>query len=130
MDPLFCTLWGQKAAELLAYEKLGKHIVQRIHELENPDLITQVDSPETNLRWTDSKVALVELIYGLYSAGSINGGRIEIAEISKALEKLFNIQVGDLYRRYLEIKFRKSSTTKFLDHLVGSLRTKIEEDLD
>ena len=130
MDPLFCTLWGQKAAELLAYEKLGKHIVQRIHELENPGLITQVDSPETNLRWTDSKVALVELIYGLHSAGSINGGRIEIAEISKALEKLFNIQVGDLYRRYLEIKFRKSSPTKFLDHLVGSLRIKIEEDND
>jgi len=83
-----------------------------------------------NLVWSDSKVALVELIYALYASQSPNNGKIEIQNLASFFQQSFNIELGDFYRKYLEIKARKYNPTKFLDTLRDALVKKMEEELE
>lgn len=80
------------------------------------------------IQWTDSKTALVELIYAIYACGSINNGHCEIRELTAFFEHVFNIRLADIYRTYLEIKVR-STPTKYIDNLKTALLRKMEEDL-
>ncbi|BAX82385.1 RteC domain-containing protein [Labilibaculum antarcticum] len=83
-----------------------------------------------NLRWTASKVALVELIYGLFSSKSLNDGGAEIKEITKSFEKLFSVDLGDVYHTFSEICKRKIEPTKFFDLMKDSLLNKMKESED
>jgi hypothetical protein len=74
-------------------------------------------SGNSTLKWTSSKVALTELIYALYHAGVVNNGNLDIKELALELQKIFNIELGDFYKIYSDIRLRKYSRTKFLDEL-------------
>ncbi len=79
------------------------------------------------LNWTESKTALVELIYALHSSHSINEGRIDIKTISERFESLFSMELGDIYHTFSEIRNRKTEPTKFIDLLKDSLLIKMKE---
>jgi len=79
------------------------------------------------LNWTESKAALVELIYALHSSNSINKGKVEIKTIAKFFENLFSIELGDVYHTFLDIRNRKIEKTKFIDLLKDSLLSKMKE---
>src|SRR5690606_33377961 len=85
-------------------------------------------SSSSTLKWTSSKVALTELIYALYHSRVINNGNLEIKELANELQKLFNIELGDFYKIYSEIRLRKKSRTKFLDDLSIGLINEIHKD--
>ena len=91
-----------------------------IHEMEE-------DIAESRLFWTDSKAALTELIYAIHSSGSINKGVFEIRELAGLFERIFHIELGDLYRTYIEIRYRKKERTKFIDSLKESLIQRMDE---
>jgi hypothetical protein len=78
--------------------------------------------------WTDSKTALVELIYAICASGSLNHGQCEIRGLTAFFEQIFNVRLTDIYRTYLEIKVR-STPTKYIDNLKTALLRKMEEDL-
>ncbi len=80
------------------------------------------------LVWTESKVALAELIYALYTSDAINNGKEGIKGISTAFEEVFNVKLDNIYKTYSEIKMRKGSKSKFLEELTTSLNHKIEND--
>jgi len=61
-------------------------------------------------------------------SGAINNGTADIKEIATAFQKIFNIELGDYYRTYLEIRSRKKSKAKFLEELSYSFSNKIESD--
>jgi hypothetical protein len=86
---------------------------------------SESDSPSLN--WTESKAALVELIYALHSSHSINGGRVDIKRIAKLFESVFSIELGDVYNTFSEIRNRKIEQTKFIDILKDSLLSKMKE---
>ncbi|MDE5417605.1 RteC domain-containing protein [Labilibaculum sp. DW002] len=79
------------------------------------------------LKWTESKTALVELIYGLHSSKSINDGKEGIKRIAQLFESMFDIDLGDVYHTFSEVRNRKIEQTKFLDLLKDSLLTKMKE---
>ncbi|MBB6681364.1 RteC domain-containing protein [Aequorivita sp. 609] len=79
------------------------------------------------LKWTGAKVDLIELVYALHYSGLISNGQAGLIEIAKALENLFAIKLGDIYRTFLEIRNRKSSQTKLLDTLKVNLINKMIE---
>lgn len=74
-------------------------------------------SQTTSLSWTDSKVALVELIYALHEAGVFNNGKSDIKQIVGCFEEQFSVDLGNYARVFSEIRIRKSGQTNFLDHL-------------
>lgn len=80
-----------------------------------------------NFTWTSSKTSLIELIYALYSQGVFDNGNKDIKQIAEYFEKVFNINLGDFYHTYMELKSRKINRTKFIDTLRESLMRKMEE---
>ena len=120
-------------AELLANEKLQKFLT---YKLENIDFSSELaiisKNPNSDFLWTAPKVALIELIYALFSQGAINKGEVEIIHLVKSFEQFFNIELGDPYRMFTEIKQRKKSPTTFLKTLADRLNQYIieQEKLD
>ena len=82
-------------------------------------------SAPPSLQWTDSAVALVELIYALYANGSFNHGQATLKEIAEHFERACDVDLGNIYRVHQDTLYRKSGTTAFLDRLRKKL-----EDLD
>lgn len=96
-----------------------------IEKLQNQELKPEL--PKTNYTWTDSKIALVELIYALHSSRSINNGKVEIKELVELFEKLFNIDLEEYSRTFIDIRMRKTGRTKYLDNLKQSLLKRMED---
>ncbi len=112
-----------KANDMLrVYLKTELKELKALKETKQPD-----EENRDSVTWTDSKVSLVELIYAIHEAGSINKGTYGIKDLTDLIEKTFQIDLGDYYHTYLEIKMR-SNPTKYLDSLKAALIRKIQDD--
>jgi hypothetical protein len=72
-------------------------------------------------------VALIELIYALHSEGTFNNGASDLKDIAAYFEHVFNINLGQYRRTFLEIRIRKSDRTKFINSLKESLTKKMND---
>lgn len=133
VDPEFSTGYDQTLANIMAHEALIKYVHNEIEKLKDsiyPDLTgSDRDSFQSRLEWTGSNVAAIEMIYALHSARVINNGQVEIIEIAKVFEKMFNIKLDDIYRTFKDIQGRTTVKTKFLDKLKEALLIRLN-DLD
>lgn len=79
------------------------------------------EKPQLNhnfrLNWTGSKVALVELLYALHSGGYFNNGAYVLKEVVAYFESVFNVDLGQYHRVFIEIKARKSDKARFINVL-------------
>lgn len=130
LDHKFSTAKDNEVAKYLAYEMLVKYVqneifkVMKAAELAGKEFSAE---PESDLKWTGSLIGFVELLYAMHSSGAINGGNKDIKEIATAFEKLLNIDLGDFYRTFQDIKSRKKDRTIFIDKMKQALLQKIEE---
>ena len=106
-------------ALILAYDLFKDYLQNKINKA--------TDNEISGFTWTASKTDLVELIYALHAHQCIDHGNVNIKELFVALERLFNIALGDYYRTWLDIRIRKTGRTKFLDMLKDSLNRRMEE---
>jgi hypothetical protein len=127
-DERFCTSHDFKVAKILAHDRLQVYLEDELSNLERKEtnMITQ-DAPKVKLFWTESKTALIELIYALHSEGAIDNGKADIKDIADMFAHLFNVELGDYYRTFLEIRVRKTGRTKFIDSLKQSLIKRMDE---
>ena len=128
-DPDFTTARDMLLGKVKAYRRFIKYLQSRSTE-KTQDYSTNQPKPLDsipNLKWTSSKAALTELVYALYVNGALNNGNAEIKEIAIAMQKVFYFDMGDFYKIYAEIKFRKNSRTKFLDTLSTGLISFMDE---
>lgn len=79
------------------------------------------------LRWTGTKRALVELIYALDACGCLNKGTVDIKEIVAYFEYVFDIDLGDFYHTYMELKAKTKDRTGFLSTLKDRLLMRMRE---
>ena len=121
LDPEFNTSHDLVAANIMAYDLYQKHFAPK------PELQTHFGPPTPKLKWTATKLDLVELIYALQASGAVNFGDADLKDISCALESVFQIQVGDLYRAFHDISNRKKEQVKFVNRLEKELERKILE---
>ncbi|MBC8111964.1 MAG: RteC domain-containing protein [Verrucomicrobia bacterium] len=131
-DAEFCTSHDLTVAKIMANDRLQPYLQNELDKLEKRNqsfLNESPDSTDAHFYWVDSKISLVELVYALVHTGSLRVGRArtDIKELTAFFEKHFHIELGDVYRTFLEIKGR-SQQTKFLDVLRNTLKNKIEED--
>lgn len=127
-DSKFSTSFDFKVAKMIANERLTVYINNKlinIKQLENniPELLSL---PKAKLTWTAKKAELVELIYAWDSAGCFNNGNTNIKELAEYIETVFNINLGDFYHTFLEIRERKGSHTLFLDKLIKYLNERMD----
>lgn len=126
-DPDFSTSHDYKVAKLLANDLLCVYLKTELSAIDRKEFKRTDQVRKSKYAWTDSKISLVELIYALQASSCINNGSVEIKEIALFIEIIFDIDLGDFYRSYLEIKQRQNPS-KFLDTLKSSLLKKIEQD--
>lgn len=129
-DSSFTTLHDSSVAEIIANNRLIEYLSAEIEILsENLHLKFTSMVESRLLQWTDSKVALVEFIYALYASKCFNNGNTSLKDIAFCCETLFNIEIEDFYRIFLEIRNRKKSRTQFLDKLKDKI-VKMMDELD
>jgi hypothetical protein len=128
-DEQFSTSQDSTVATIMAYDMLIVYLQQEIEKLENkPEtVISKSMYKQSKLFWTGSKTDLIELIYALHSSGVVNSGTVDIKELASVCEQLFNIELGNYYHTFIEIRSRKCNNTKFLDKMKESLLKRISE---
>ena len=126
-DQSFATSHDYKVAKIIANDLIELYIEEKIVAMNNK--VVKVKSQlnhNLKLNWTGSKVALVELIYALHSSGEFNNGATDLKDVVEYFENVFNIDLGQYRRVFLEIRARKSDRTKFLNSLKVVLLKRIE----
>ncbi|WP_437371260.1 RteC domain-containing protein [Maribacter litoralis] len=129
-DEQFSTSHDCTVATILAYDMLIVHLKTEIDKLENNNGMETAIPPfrkQSKLFWTGHKTDLIELIYALHSCGAINSGTADIKEMAAACEQIFNIDLGNYYHTFIEIRSRKANNTKFIDKLKESLIKRFRE---
>jgi len=124
----FTTFYDHKISKIVAFDLLSEFIKDSINKLDQKNELRKINLNNTgDLIWTGSKVSLVELLYALQSTGSFNNGSIGIKDLANELQSLFNVDIGNYYRVFQEIRIRKSSRTSFMDQLKDRLVKRMDE---
>ncbi|MBN9294004.1 MAG: RteC domain-containing protein [Flavobacteriia bacterium] len=109
-------------ARMLTNIKLNQFLEKEIVKLnERKKIVKKSKTPNSEIYWTAPKVALIEMLYALFSEGAINNGEIEIKKMVKEFEIFFNVRLNDPYRSFAEIKQRKKAPAQFIDSLKNRL---------
>lgn len=125
IDADFSTPKDNLLAHFKAYGELTSYLRKKLNTLSStaPETITQQHS----LKWIGNKIDLIELIYAIHASGAIKSGT-GIKEVAEACEELFEINLGNYYRKFLELRNRKLvERTRFIDYLKESLIQKMEK---
>lgn len=128
-DPQFSTSYDFKTAKIIANGLLEIYLTNRLKELERREQRKEVKNAYTGkpVRWTGTKRALVELIYALDTVGCLNKGTLDIKEIVAYFEDMLDIDLGDFYHCYMELKAKAKDCTSFLTLLRERLRSRMDE---
>jgi hypothetical protein len=130
-DRTFSTSHDFKVAKIMAHDLIQVYLEDKLLMMENrePKEKSQVN-PKLKQNWTGSKVALIELLYALHTEGVFNNGASDLKDIAEYFEYIFNIDLGQYHRAFLEIRMRKSDQTKFLNSLKEKLVKRMENTDD
>jgi hypothetical protein len=131
-----CTGYDLIIAKLLALEKLEKYVCFQLLHVDSIDQLTFLPESKdfsipafiSELQWTDSKIALVELLVVLKETGVFSNGTVDMKTIVSHFEYFFQINLGDHYKSANEIKGRKNSKTKFLDLIIENFKRKLYKE--
>jgi len=122
-DHNFSTSHDFEVAKIMANEMIQIYLEIQLSNKK----ISNPSESDNSLTWTASKTDLIELIYALHVQGVFDGGNIEIKVIANYFEKIFNVDLGDYYHTFSDLKHRKKNPTKFLAALRNGLARKITE---
>jgi hypothetical protein len=128
-DSSFSTSHDFKVAKIAANEILRNYLNSSLMELEqNKYAVSKFQEvPKKRLLWTAPKAALIELLYGLHSAGVFNNSNADIGQIARNLQATFGVDLGNYYRAFQEIRARKTGRTTFMDLLKKKLVERMDD---
>lgn len=125
----FSTYYDYKVARIMANELLYSYLLSKINQKDEHHQKFKNTQSAKDIFWTDSKNALIELIYALHASGAISHGKIGIRKIALMFQILFRIPIGDLHHAFHRMKTRTGSRTAFLDQLKLSLEDYMDKDI-
>src|SRR5690554_2504212 len=126
MDANFSTSHDYIVAKIFAHKLLIKRLIKELDTLENPQSLP-IPTFTSELQWTGNKVDLIELIYALHETGTINNGNTDIKVLAKVFQEILNIDLGEYYRTFIEIRSRKLAPTKFIDQMKSCLYRRMSQ---
>jgi hypothetical protein len=128
-DPDFSTSHDELRAEIVAYDLIMKFYEKELEELRIKELnactLNSNIKNEFNLEWTSSKIDLVELIYALQTSRAIQNVKISITTLANVFGTVFNTDLSNIHRTYIELKSRKKDRTKFIEYLMVALENRV-----
>lgn len=132
IDAQFSTYYDYKISRIISDDLLYQYLLQRLDPDESDKLADEVslEAYSKDIYWTDSKNALIELVYALHATGAVSNGRVGISKLAMLFEMAFRIKLGDLHHSFHRMKDRSGSKTYFLDQLTTNLEKYMHKDLD
>ena len=124
-DRRFSTSHDHLLSLIMAHEQVIIFLEETISKLKNKR--NHFEATSRTLKWTGSKVGIIELIYALQTEGVFNHGTTDLKEIISFFSKSFDIDLAQFHRTYFEICSRKSDRTKFLRSLNKTLERRMDE---
>lgn len=131
-----CTGYDVILAKFIAYEKLEHYVriqMMNIDSIEPLNFLpgfqehsSQALKPE--LKWSLSKIALIEVLHVFKAAGGFNDGPSDMKTIVKQFEYFLQIDLGDHYKGLNKIKDRKISKTKFMDEIIENFKKMLDDE--
>lgn len=125
-DSSFCTSHDFKVAKILAYDLLQLYIEDKLIMLNQKKYKETQLKPNAKITWTGSKVALTELIYALQTEGVFNNGAAGLKEIAEYFQEIFNIDLRQYRRTFLEIRTRQENRARFISSLKNNLLKRMD----
>ena len=129
IDHQYSTYYDSKIARIIANELIYTYLITRINPDDTSGAILQNPDSTKDIFWTDSKNALIELIYALHASGVISHGKIGVRKVSLVFQVLFHIPLGDIHHSFHRMKDRAGTRTSFIDHLKVSLEQYMDKGL-
>lgn len=127
IDTKFSTYFDYKVAKIIANELIYNYLTTKLSPEQNPDVLLQHEETK-DFFWTQTKNALIELIYALYACDAIPHGKIGIRKISMVFQILFRVSLNDIHNSFHRMKTRAGSRTLFLDQLKYSLEEYMDRE--
>ena len=131
-DPQFTTSHDLLVSKIIAQDLLIKFYNNELKILksEKPKNNLENGKPEVlnDLQWTGTKTELTELLYALNASGVLRNGEVEMKKLVMVCKELFNLDLGNIYKTYGEIKAREKDPTKFLDLMKMRLLQKMQSE--
>lgn len=126
-DSRFCTVHSYKLSRILAFEQFKQYLLSEMEALDQESKV-KAAGEGFQLTWTDSKVALIELLYAIHSRGAINNGKLDIKQLFTVVEQLLNIDLGNYYAVFQQnIRIRKKNRTAYLEQLIEYLERRMDD---
>ncbi|QEM09175.1 RteC domain-containing protein [Mucilaginibacter rubeus] len=128
LDPEFSTSCDYLFSKFKAFEALRDWLVERVLDLRrSPAAPFDPGGEASVLHWTGDTINLAEVGIGIYQTVQVNNGSASIADIFRALEDTFHVNLGIPSKRVSELRRRKRlDRTQYL----GEMRESIERKLD
>ena len=131
-DPQFTTSHDFLVSKIIAHDLLIKFYNNELKLLKNEDSNNNLErgKPEVlnDLQWTGTKTELTELLDALNASGVLRNGEVEMKKLVLVCKELFNLDLGNIYKTYGEIKAREKDPTKFLDLMKIRLLQKMKSE--
>ncbi len=119
-DPDYSTGYDCLVAVYWANEKLATHLSKKKTEISSFPVAFEIPSEAPKTVWTDSKTALIELVYAFKAKGSFNNGKATLKDITDFVQQHFGVEITNPTRDFQEILRRKNGYTIYLDGLKES----------
>ncbi len=128
-DCCFSTCYGLKMTQVLANERLSSYLNATYAKLQQESMeIEPYLDFHSGLKWTEKKTALGEIIYGIDSLRSVCFGNVDIKVLAKELGDLFDVDMGNIFQIYGDIRKRKNDRIEYLNRMIEALRQRMDED--
>lgn len=129
VDREFSTYYDYKVAQIKAYDLYHSYLSGKFNRTEPTDNDKFDINDDAEFSWTDSKNALIELIYALHISRSVSNGRVGIRKISQMFEDIFEVSLGDIHHAFYQMKFRAGQRARYLHFLKHTLEQYMDDDL-
>jgi hypothetical protein len=127
IDPDFSTGFDILVAIYLSNKKLVNFLNRKITAIDNNRALPDVPADKPKISWTDSKAALIEVIYAFKAKGSFNHGKATLKDITDVFQKVFDVELSNPTRDFQELLRRKTGYSIYLDGLKDRFMQYIED---
>ncbi len=133
IDNRVSTKYSNLTAKIMANDKICEYIKLELSILNNTHQVKiqekKASSENIKITWTNSKIALIELLHALYEDKAFNNGDVTITQVIAFFECNFNISLGHHSGTFSEL-IQRNCPTKYLENLIQKLKNKINSTLE
>ena len=131
-DPEFSSSHDHLVSQIITHDLLTRYYAKELKclTIRESNILMEELKPESfgDLSWRGTKTEFIELAHALIASRSIDNGISGIKNTIEVFAAIFNIDLGNHYKTFTQIKDRQKDPAKFLDKLKISLIQKIESE--